>query len=133
MTSRTAASFFAATCLTALLAACNKAPSAPTAPPTPAAPAAPVAATYQCHAPNKSRDIFMRFGADGMLSLGADANSLQPTGMIVLFDKSGMATWSTKRGSWTETNTFDRNAGTWEWANSSQDFTDSARYDCKPV
>lgn len=131
--------------LAVLLVACNKAPAPSAAPNAPAtAPAAAVAAppaaapqalTYQCHSAQKTRDIFLRFGTDGALYLGADAADMKPTGDIVLFDKSGVANWSTKRGSWTESNSFDKNKAEWTWTDDpgAGGIVDQAVYQCKPV
>lgn len=123
--------------LAVIVTACNKAPTTTAAPsPATAAPAATPAAvvTYQCHSPQKSRDIFVRFDAHGALYLGADAADMQPTGDVVLFDKGGVASWSKKNGSWTETSSFNKNTGEWDWKNDSgQGVVDSAHYACKAL
>lgn len=123
-----------------LLVACNKAPAPAVAASTPssttvaAAPAAAVV-TYQCHSEQKGRDIFLRFDADGALYLGADAADMKPTGNLVLFGKSNVATWTKKQGSWTETDTFDKAKGEWDWTNDpgATGVADHAHYSCKPL
>ena len=91
--------------------------------------------TYDCHSAQKGRDIFMRFDADGAWYLGEDAVNMKPTGDVVLFGKSGIATWSKKNGSWTETDTFDKNKAEYDWTNDPgpEGMTDHAHYYCKPV
>ncbi|MGE5624624.1 MAG: hypothetical protein ACM3ZT_03655 [Bacillota bacterium] len=129
---------FSAAVLAALAAACGKAPNPPTAPAAPAKPAAPAptaAVTYQCSSPQKSRDLFMRFGPDGALYLGDNATDMKPTGDMILFDKSGVANWTDKLPNGSETNRFDKNTGEWIWemdTRSGESF-DQARYSCKPV
>jgi hypothetical protein len=100
-----------------------------------AAPVAPVVVTYQCHSDQKGRDIFLRFGADGALYLGADAADMKPTGDVVLFGTSGVATWTKKQGSWTETNSFDKNKAEWDWTNDPgpAGMAEHAHYSCKTV
>jgi hypothetical protein len=98
----------------------------------PAAPAAKAAVTYQCHSPLKSRDIFMRFETDGSWEIGASAKELKPTGNVIFFDKSGVATWTTKRGTTNETNTFDKNTGKWVWDPGTQ-AEGPTQYACKPI
>ena len=120
------------------LVACNKAPSAPTPPEVPAAPAAATVVTYQCHSTQKSRDLFMRFDADGPWEIGVDANSLKPSGDMILFPQSGVATWTDPlpNGKGFTTNTFDKNKGEYTWSmdpDGSHNFIDQALYHCKPV
>jgi hypothetical protein len=98
----------------------------------PAAPASKAVVTYQCHSTQKSRDIFMRFDADGSWEAGVSAKDLKPTGHIIIFDKSGVATWTTKSGSANETNTFDKNTGQWVW-DSGMQLEAPTRYACKPI
>ncbi len=99
-----------------------------TSQPVAASPQAPI--TYQCHSPSKKRDIFMRFDEHGSWEIGADAKDLKPTGMIIFFDKSGVATWRQTRGSAIETNTFDKNTGKWVW---DPGFEGPSQYTCKPI
>jgi hypothetical protein len=98
----------------------------------PVAAASTAAVTYQCHSPSKSRDIFMRFNADGSREIGADAKDLKPTGEVIFFDKPGVAMWSRKRGNITETNTFDKSTGKWIWDPGTQ-FEGLSQYACKPI
>lgn len=120
MMRRTSALFVVIACL-AILA---------TSQPVAASPQAPT--TYQCHSPSKSRDIFMRFNADGSWEIGADAKNLKATGDVIFFSKSGTATWTEKRGPYTEINTFDKNTGAWVWDPGTQ-VEGPSRYTCKPV
>jgi len=129
-------SHFWAAALAVAVVSCSRSPT----PPSPTAAATPTAApaqvlTYDCHSPQKSRDIFLRFDAKGALYLGEDAADMQPTGDVVLFDKSGIASWSTTLPNGSETNSFDRNTGGWDWAQRSSDgqVFDQAHYDCKAV
>jgi len=124
--------------LAALLTACNKAPapaaSVPNAETHTVAAAFSAGVTYDCHSAQKTRDIFVRFDADGTVNMGADATSLKSIGEVVTFDKSGIASWSKKTGSWVETNTFDKSKGTWDWSNDpGAGMVDSAHYDCKAI
>jgi hypothetical protein len=96
----------------------------------PAAPASKAVVTYQCHSQIKTRDIFMRFAANGSWDIGASAKDLKPTGVFIFFDKSGVATWTSKMGNVTDTNTFDKNTGKWMWSTPSEGPTP---YDCKPI
>ena len=113
------------------LVACGKAP----APAAPAAPAASAALTYRCSSPQKSRAIFLRFGDDGALSLGADAASLKPTGEVVLFDKSGHASWTTTLPNGSEANSFEQTTKEWVWQerDANGQVIDQATYSCKPL
>lgn len=129
---------FCATLLAVVLTACDKSPTpavaaAPAAATVAAAPAAAV--TYQCHSEQKGRDIFLRFDADGALYLGADAADMKPAGVVVLFGKSNVATWTKKQGSWTETDTFDKSKGEWDWTNDPGPggMADQAKYFCKSI
>lgn len=127
----------AAAMLAVIVTACNKAPTSAADPgAAPAVPAAPAAVvTYQCHSAQKSRDIFVRFDAKGALYLGADAADMKPTGDVVTFDKSGVASWSKKDGSWTETSRFNKNTAEWDWAADPGQGApvDSAHYSCKAL
>ena len=135
---RIASSLFVVLFVT-LLMACNKAPAVAASTPSPAtaatAPAAPAAVTYQCHSEQKGRDIFLRFDANGALYLGADAADMKPTGDVVLFGKGSVASWSKKQGSWTETDTFDKAKGEWDWTNDPGPggMADQAHYSCHTV
>lgn len=123
--------------LAVTVTACNRAPTPPAAPspPSPPTPPAPQVLTYQCHSPQKTRDFFARFDEHSALYLGDTATDMKPTGDVVLFDKSGMASWSKKNGSWTETSSFNKNTGEWEWSNDpgAGAPVDSAHYSCKQV
>lgn len=101
-----------------------------TSQPVAASPQVPI--TYQCHSPSKSRDIFMRFNADGSWEIGGDAKNMKATGDVILFNKSGVATWTEKRGPYTQTNTFDKNTGVWVW-DPGTPVEGPSRYTCKPV
>ena len=98
--------------------------------PVAASPQAPI--TYQCHSPSKSHDIFMRFDADGSWKIGDDAKNLEATGEVIFFSKSGVATWTEKRGPYTQISTFDKNTGTWVWDPGTQ-VEGPSRYICKPL
>ncbi|HEY1992296.1 MAG TPA: hypothetical protein VGH71_07520 [Gammaproteobacteria bacterium] len=129
-----------AAALAVLLTACNKAPAPPAAssPPSVAAPkaaAAPAVVTYDCHSAQKSRDIFVRFDADGTVNMGEDKAGLKPIGEVVTFDKSGVASWSEKLPNGSETNRFNRSTGEWDWQmlQANGEVFDQASYACKAI